>query len=255
MERFCFSNIYGTDSENNDCKLFDAQKDQREIEKYGFGRETNPAKGSVFIVRLFGTLNRLKPVEVEVTKLANFRPVEVEVTTLPDGGSTVSPSVTFNPVQDQQQSTVLASLNQGNQDIQIPINSQSSPQLESVSQTELEEKKVDPQLETSTPAIEPLPTSTNPLLEEARPMEIHLANRIKPLFDNYFIEQSHSTRFNLLARLINLKHRLHMLKRSLRHQHSVIDEDVFEETDKKTTHGLKSSFRSKRRHIVKDTKF
>lgn len=270
--------MYNTDLENNDCKLFDAQKDQREIEKYGFGRETNPTKGIVYIVRLFGILNRVKPIEVELTTMPTFKPVEVEVTT----GANVNPvevevttGANVNPVEvkvenddsndspnnpenDQSQSTILTSANKPKQDLQIPISSQISLGSEVKEDNNEAKAQVEAnQLETSTPDDEPSETTTIAYVQEVRPTEIpvDMVGRINPQLDNYLIQQSHSPRFNLLARLINLKHRLRMLRKSLRHQHSVMDEDVFEETDKRTTEGLKSSFRTKRRHIVKDTKF
>ena len=260
--------MYNTDLENNDCKLFDAQKDQREIEKYGFGRETNPTKGIVYIVRLFGILNRVKPIEVELTTMPTFKPVEVEVTTganvnpveveVANDDSNDSPNIVNNPENDQSQSPILTSANKPKQGLQIPINSQTSLGSEVKEENKEAKAQVEAnQLETSTPDDESLETTTITYVQEARPTEIpvDMVDRIKPQLDNYLIQQSHSPRFNLLARLINLKHRLRMLRKSLRHQHSVMDEDVFEETDKRTTQGLKSSFRTKRRHIVKDTKF
>jgi hypothetical protein len=234
--------MYGTEAENNNCNIFDIQQSQREIEKYGFGRNINPIKSNVYIVRLFGSFNRFKPVEVEVTP--EIKPVDLSV--FSNDTTSISLPVT--------------------QEIEIPINGQSSQELNTVlpektmPQTESEERQEIPaqanaQVETSTLAEEPLTTSTVANVEEE--VENRQANipQINPQLDNFYIEQSHSPRFNLLARIINLKNKIRMLRKSLRYQHATIDENVFEETDKQTTEGLKKSWRSKRRHVVKDTKF
>jgi len=241
VERFCFSNMYGTEAENNNCNIFDAQKEQREIEKYGFGRNINPIKSHVYIVRLFGSLNRFKPVEVEVTPEIN--PVVLSA-------SSNDTTSSYMPVT---------------QDIEIPINAQSSQQSNTAlpeqtlpqAESQEERQEANTQVETSTLAEEPLTTSTvaNEEEEEKRQANTPQINNVNPQWDNFYVEQSHSPRFNLLARIINLKKRIRMLRKSLRFQHATIDENVFEETDKKTNEGLKKSWRSKRRHIVKDTKF
>jgi len=240
VERFCFSNMYGTEAENNNCNIFDAQKEQREIEKYGFGRIINPIKSHIYIVRLFGSFNRFKPVEVEVTP--EIKPVVLSAS------SNVTASSSL-PVT---------------QDIEIPINAQSSQQSntalpeQTLPQGEPEEtQEANTQVESSTLAEEPLTTTTVATEEEEEKRQANTPqiNNLNPQLDNFYVEQSHSPRFNLLARIINLKKRLRMLRKSLRFQHATIDENVFEETDKKTNEGLKKSWRSKRRHIVKDTKF
>jgi len=236
VERFCFSNMYATEVENNNCELFDAQQNQREIEKYGFGRNINPIKSHVYIVRLFGSFNRFKPVEVEVT-------TEVDLS----ASSNVTTSSSL-PVT---------------QDIEIPINGQSVLPEKTMPQTDSEERQEIPaqanaQVETSTFAEEPSTTTSVANVEEeeeTRLSNIPQINSINPQLDNFYIEQSHSPRFNLLARIINLKNKLRMLRKSLRYQHATIDENIFEETDKPTNEGLKKSWRSKRRHVVKDTKF
>jgi hypothetical protein len=68
VRRQCFGNMFRTERENDDCRLFDGQEKERHVEWFGFGRRVanNRSSNSVYIVKIFGNLNRFKPVEVEV---------------------------------------------------------------------------------------------------------------------------------------------------------------------------------------------
>jgi len=175
----------------------------------------NPESKAVYLVRLFGVLNRFKPVEVEV-----------EPSVEAGAGNFTDLSAQMTP----QQLQAVEAIN------------------EMISAT--------PAIPVSTSDMDlTMTTTTSANIESESTLAENQYGKGSIQFDrleNSFQAPQYN---NLKARIRNLRQKVKLLKKSLRYQHAVIDEDDFEQTDKKTTKGLKSSFRSKRRHIVKDTKF
>ena len=216
--------------------MFDAQQEQRQIEKYGFGRDMSPENKVIYVVRLFGVVNRFKPVEVEVEPNVNIESSTIMNNT-PLALASNKPQELAQQIQIQTVNTPIE-VTKG-----VPVSSQTIDQAE-----------------TSTPVNGELDqTTTEPIRQEgvvpAAPEESQTKAMIPTSQIANTISRPQLTQYRLLARIINLKRRLNFLRKSLRYQHDIIDEDDFEEIDHKNMHGKKSEFRSRRKHLVRDTKF